>query len=496
MATTTYNDIKKIKIGDNIFVFHVPTASEVGALASNTTYVSTVTTTAGAHTTISSKSGAVSFNIPTKTSHLTNDSGFITSYVNTATAADNILDGSNSGTQITYAPYGSQQSKLSFDTSATNPTRTDRLNLNGYLYATKLYSGNKEVLTAHQTITKAMVTTALGTGSGTTKFLREDGSWATPAYIANTDAKLQVAEVTSATQYYPLVGTGTTAATRQYDTTGFKYKGTTGTTSAIGAAILELGNSTASGTAGNKQGQLIMYGTNAKKATITLAAPSADIALALPTSGGTLALTSQIPALPDFETQSGTAGRVWITEDNSRHYFDIAAGSGLTVTSSDDAKVTLSHTNSVTAQTTQALYPIKIDAQGHISAYGSAVTVPSITLNGSGSTSPSFYAPTSAGTSGYVLKSNGSGAPTWTSATLTDAKVTQTATTTSASYEILFSSTADNTTRTEGARKTSGLTFNPSSNELFIGLNTSATSGIDKEITDKLTTLQWLDVVS
>ena len=71
---------------------------------------------------------------------------------NTATAADNILDGSNSGTQITYAPYTAQQSKLSFDTSTTNPTRTDRLNLNGYLYATKLYSGGKEALTDHQNI--------------------------------------------------------------------------------------------------------------------------------------------------------------------------------------------------------------------------------------------------------------------------------------------------------------------------------------------------------
>ena len=71
---------------------------------------------------------------------------------NTATAADNILDGSNSETQITYAPYTAQQSKLSFDTSTTNPTRTDRLNLNGYLYATKLYSGGKEVFTSHQSI--------------------------------------------------------------------------------------------------------------------------------------------------------------------------------------------------------------------------------------------------------------------------------------------------------------------------------------------------------
>lgn len=64
---------------------------------------------------------------------------------NTATAADNILDGSNSGTEITYKPYTSQQSKLSFDTSSTNPSRSDRLNLNGYLYATKLYSGGTEV---------------------------------------------------------------------------------------------------------------------------------------------------------------------------------------------------------------------------------------------------------------------------------------------------------------------------------------------------------------
>ena len=55
---------------------------------------------------------------------------------NTASAVDNILDGSNNGTAITYAPYTTQQSKLSFDTSTTAPSRTDRLNLNGRLFAT------------------------------------------------------------------------------------------------------------------------------------------------------------------------------------------------------------------------------------------------------------------------------------------------------------------------------------------------------------------------
>lgn len=46
-----------------------------------------------------------------------------------------------------------------------------------------------------------------------------------------------------------------------------------------------------------------------------------------------------------------------------------SAGTGLSLSST-----TFNHSNSITAQTTQGLYPIKIDAQGHISAYGSAVT--------------------------------------------------------------------------------------------------------------------------
>lgn len=53
----------------------------------------------------------------------------------------------------------------------------------------------------------------------------------------------------------------------------------------------------------------------------------------------------------------------------------------------------------------------------------------------------------------------------------TNTNVTQTATTTNATYEVLFSYTADNTTRTEGARKTSTLKFNPSTKVLTVGGN-------------------------
>ena len=61
----------------------------------------------------------------------------------------------------------------------------------------------------------------------------------------------------------------------------------------------------------------------------------------------------------------------------------VTAGTGLSIGTTAQGNFTTSgtinHTNSVTAQTTQAVYPIKIDAQGHISGYGSAVTIPTKT---------------------------------------------------------------------------------------------------------------------
>ncbi len=54
-------------------------------------------------------------------------------------------------------------------------------------------------------------------------------------------------------------------------------------------------------------------------------------------------------------------------------------------------------------------------------------------------------------------------------AVFTDEKVTQTATSDNKRYEVLFSGTNDNTTRTEGTRKSSDLLFNPSRKELSLG---------------------------
>lgn len=440
--------------------------------------VTKITTTAGTHTAITNSTGAVSFNVPTKTSHLTNDSGFLTSYTDekmkwtasttsntyyplqsTSTATTSTANTLNSvsfyqyyntaggyrrlqlgnttsytstggaygtirlyGTGATY--YGDLNpgtigaTSLSANRTWTLPDKTGTIALTSDIPDVSSFVTSSGVtsiattspisggtITSTGTISHATsgvgnaVTTAgfykfkydtYGHVTGVTAVAASDIT-ALVTIPTNTDTKLQVAEVTSGTQYYPLVGTGTTAATRQYDTTGFTYKGTNGTTSAVGSSILVLGNATGSGTANNKQAQLIMYGSNTKKATITLAAPSADISIALPTTGGTLALTSDIP------------------------------------------------------------------------------TVPTITLNGSSTTSPSFYAPTGAGTNGYVLKSNGSGAPTWTSATLTDTKVTQSASTSSTNIPVLLRDNKDATTNpgtADAARFVSSVTVQPSTGNL------------------------------
>lgn len=66
--------------------------------------VNTITTTAGAHTAISSQKGNVSFNVPTKTSHLTNDSGFITNHQDISGKADKAT---------TLSGYGITDAKIS-----------------------------------------------------------------------------------------------------------------------------------------------------------------------------------------------------------------------------------------------------------------------------------------------------------------------------------------------------------------------------------------------
>lgn len=70
-------NISKIKTPDGT-TYNVK--DSVSGYTTNTGTITSVKTTAGAHTAINVSSGAANFNVPTKTSHLTNDSGFLTSH--------------------------------------------------------------------------------------------------------------------------------------------------------------------------------------------------------------------------------------------------------------------------------------------------------------------------------------------------------------------------------------------------------------------------------
>lgn len=124
--------------------------------------------------------------------------------------------------------------------------------------------------------------------------------------------------------------------------------------------------------------------------------------------GKSIQKVSQLTNDSGYTSNTGTVTSVGISN---------ATNGGLSVSGSPvtgSGSITVGHSNVLTsAQTTQAVYPIKIDINGHISSYGNAVTVPTITLNGSATTTPDFYAPTSAGTSNYFLMSSGSGTPSW-----------------------------------------------------------------------------------
>lgn len=277
---------------------------------------------------------------------------------NTATAADNILDGSNSGTQITYAPYSSQQSKLSFDTSSTNPTRTDRLNINGYLYGTKLYSGGKEVITdISGKQDKLTAQTAYSSKGSATKVPQ-----------ITTNSLGQVTGITEVTITQPTVNnakltlnvggaavSGNDAFTAN-DSTDTTYNVPTATSSVFGVVKTSTGITNSSGTIS------VAYGTTAGTACQGNDSRLSDARTPTSHSHGNITNDGKL----------GTASRVVVTDSNKK----ITVASSITTTELDyldgvtskiqtqlDNKAASNHTHT----TNDAIY---VDSSNKIHAAG------------------------------------------------------------------------------------------------------------------------------
>ena len=179
-----------------------------------------------------------------------------------------------------------------------------------------------------------------------------------------------------------------------------------------------------------------------------------------------------------YDANSYAYVRQYIASDNVEYPLLIRYGTGSTSNYVTEytkfaSAVTLNpSTNAITA--TKFIGALQGNATSATSAT-SATTSTNIAGGAAGSIPYQTAAGTTAflaasANNGYVLAFNTStGAPYWKSDANTNNAVTQTATTTNAAYEVLFSATADNTTRTEGARKTSTLTYNPSTKALSTG---------------------------
>lgn len=127
--------------------------------------------------------------------------------------------------------------------------------------------------------------------------------------------------------------------------------------------------------------------------------------------------------------------------------------------------------NKLIANSAYLTYPLEVNGDVQATNFrgnlvGNADTATTATKLGSstvgGTTTPIYL---NAGTPTALSYTIAKNVPS--DAVFTDTKVTQTATTTNSSYEVLFSYTADNTDRTEGARKCSKIKANPSTGILY-----------------------------
>lgn len=175
--------------------------------------------------------------------------------------------------------------------------------------------------------TLALVGGNIGAATATTPTAGDSSTKvATTEFVTNaisgssTDEKLAISLNTSGTSYYPIIGTGTTASTRQYDT-NFTYTGTKGTTTNVGTSVLTLGNNIGSGTANNEQGQLVLYGNNTHKVTVQAGNPTSDITITLPNSADTLATNTFVNTaisnntkvvLPTSAPSSPVTGQIYV----------------------------------------------------------------------------------------------------------------------------------------------------------------------------------------
>lgn len=130
-----------------------------------------------------------------------------------------------------------------------------------------------------------------------------DGATGTAARV-----RIEKSDSTSSFQYNIPFLNGNTAGNRPvYANDGLLYITSEGTTDAAGSSVLTVGNATSSGTAGNKAGEIRIYGTGVAYTGLKSATTNGAYTVTFPAKGGTVALTS------DFVVSDDNNGNVTIS---------------------------------------------------------------------------------------------------------------------------------------------------------------------------------------
>lgn len=285
-------DVSKIKLPSGT-TYNIK--DTVSGYTTNTGTITKIQTTAGAHTTINVSSGAVAFNVPTKTSHLTNDSGFLTSHLhgNGAIDVSNNKISLNIDTKPAILIVKSTVNGISGLALILDDGSTDGESL-FIPDGTGFYTGSQAII--NQIPTK-------------TSDLTNDSGFIT----SYTDTQVTSTAVTAATTLY-LTGSTSTTTTGTLNKHASARISVSDSSTNNGYTRLILGNSTSNGAVGGKSGSIRLYSVTSYYSTIHSETIQSNCDITLPGSTGTLALTSDIPtsateigAVPTTRTVNGKA---------------------------------------------------------------------------------------------------------------------------------------------------------------------------------------------
>lgn len=322
--------------------------------------------------------------------------------------------------------------------------------------------------------------TTVTTQTQSTKFMREDGTWSAPSYTAATTDKYHTTGTWSGLTYTATANGGAGALAFTIPT------GTTASTVCVGNdSRLSNARTPTSHTHGN-----IQNGGTLQTNDITIA--SGDKLVVTDSSDSSKIARTSISFDGSTATKCLTQKGTWETFASSNTDTKVTQTATDSTTSSTDYEILFSGTADNTSRTegarksskllfspTDSFFAVKHNDYNAIYCSGNAGYLQLVSQNDTAAIRLKYKnsSGTDVGTNSInyndiVLDGTNNtwdGTNTSLKTAVTEAKgtVTQTATdSTNTNYEILFSSTADNTTRTEGARKTQYLNFNPSTHTL------------------------------